>query len=788
MISGIFFKLVHGRAGYRRPILPAMATACVLLCISVIPDRSYGQTGFPFAAEPLSEQGDLSAKMVQGINDFLIAETDRRREKRPAQWQRDFSSPQAFDQSIAGQRALLAQRAGVVESRVDPQLKLLSNTALQPLVAQSPKAEVRAVRWQAIDGLSAEGLLLRPKSKVTGRMVMLPDADTQPEVLAGLQQPGAPGFGAALQLAEAGIEVLVPVLLSRGNTYSKSYTIKASTKQPHREWIYRQAYELGRHVIGYELQKVFAAIDWLQARNEAEKNSSGIGVAGHGEGGLLALYAAALDTRIASTLVSGYFDAREQLWKEPIYRNISGLLNVFGDAELAVMAWPRTVVIEAAKGPELVQGGSGAAPGELHTPSAASVQREFSRAKAMLPNNGASLQLIQDNSGAPLQPFTAAALAAFTKGMKSSLPGRLATRTTVVPVSGQWVDTARRQERMVREMGDHVQQVLILCERTRNEKFWKEIKGDVAAQEPVKAAKRQALWEVLGHLPTPSGPMHPRARKFEETDKWAAYEVTLDVFGSQVYAWGIIVIPKNIPPGKKLPAVVCQHGLEGVPAHLLDTTKGSEGNNYYHGLARKLAERGYITFSPHNPYRGQDKFRVIQRKGNPLGITLFGVIISQHQRILEWLGQLPFVDPARIGFYGLSYGGKTAMRVPAVLEGYALSICSADFNEWVRKVSTTNHNFGYVFTGEYDMPEWDLGHTFNYAEMAALIAPRPFMVERGFFDGVGTDEWVNYEYAKVRRHYYLLGLHDRVDIEHFVGPHSIHGVGTFEFLDRHLKK
>jgi hypothetical protein len=27
--------------------------------------------------------------------------------------------------------------------------------------------------------------------------------------------------------------------------------------------------------------------------------------------------------------------------------------------------------------------------------------------------------------------------------------------------------------------------------------------------------------------------------------------------------------------------------------------------------------------------------------------------------------------------------------------------------------------------------EWNMGRTFNYAEMAALIAPRPFMVERG---------------------------------------------------------
>ena len=70
--------------------------------------------------------------------------------------------------------------------------------------------------------------------------------------------------------------------------------------------------------------------------------------------------------------------------------------------------------------------------------------------------------------------------------------------------------------------------------------------------------------------------------------------------------------------------------------------------------------------------------------------------------------------------------------------------------------------------------------------MSWLICPRPFMVERGHFDGVAPDETVAWEYAKTRRHYDLLGLGDRTEMEVFVGPHTIHGVGTFEFLHRHL--
>jgi hypothetical protein len=92
-----------------------------------------------------------------------------------------------------------------------------------------------------------------------------------------------------------------------------------------------------------------------------------------------------------------------------------------------------------------------------------------------------------------------------------------------------------------------------------------------------------------------------------------------------------------------------------------------------------------------------------------------------------------------------------------------------------------------MFSGEYDMYEFDLANTFNYAEMAALIAPRPFMVERGHGDGVGLDEYVAFEYARVRRFYAQLGIADRTAIEFFTGGHEIHLNGTLAFLRRHLR-
>jgi dienelactone hydrolase len=752
-------------------------------------NSAYGQINPPFSSKPLTEKGDLSALMVEGIDRFLTEETGRVSEARAALWHRDFSSPDAFRKSVAVQCDFLSQRLGVVDERLKPEMEVLTSRNLEQLKVETDACVIRAVRWSVTEGLKAEGLLLQPKGMTVARIIMIPDADILPEVLAGIGKQTGHGYGVAKRLAEAGCEVIIPVLVNRDDTFSGSTLLNRYTNQPHREWIYRQAYEVGRHIIGYELQKIFSAIDWMEQQNTIEGVSIPVGVAGYGEGGLLALYASALDRRISSTLVSGYFNAREQLWSEPMYRNVFGLLKFFGDAELAVMSWPECLVIEHSLSPEIMgppkpdKGRAGAAPGRIGTPDFSTSDAEIKRAAAIVPAGRNHMQWLHGNNGEPLSPFSDQAIDAFITGLKVRLRSGVPASDDPVKV-GDWLDVTQRQKRTVKDMEHVVQYVLALCERTRNTNFWQKLKGDTAAQRPVKAVLREQFRDVIGHLPVPSMPANAHARQLRKTEKWTSYELTLDVWPG-VFAWGILIIPNNIRQGEKRPVVVCQHGLEGLPSDVVDTNPESVAYRYYKGFATKLAEKGYVTFSPHNPYRGEDKFRVLQRKANPLGLTLFSVITGQHQRIVEWLGRQSFVDPKRIAFYGLSYGGKTAMRVPALVEGYAMSICSGDFYEWVRYNASTSDNT-YMYTKEYEIFEWDLGHTFNYAEMAGLIAPRPFMVERGYLDNPETDEWVSYEFEKVSRHYDFLNLPGFVRIEHFMGPHTINGVGTFEFLDKHL--
>jgi hypothetical protein len=77
--------------------------------------------------------------------------------------------------------------------------------------------------------------------------------------------------------------VIVPVLINRSADWSGIAGIQM-TNQPHREWIYRMAFEVGRHIIGFEVQKILAVVDWFDAENRIHPLP--VGVFGDGEAGL----------------------------------------------------------------------------------------------------------------------------------------------------------------------------------------------------------------------------------------------------------------------------------------------------------------------------------------------------------------------------------------------------------------------------------------------------------------------------------------------------------------------
>jgi dienelactone hydrolase len=745
---------------------------------------------------PLTMTGDIASELVAGVDRFLLRQIEESTAKRARHWKRDFSSPEAYNASVEPNRKRLAHILGVRDQRVPATFPRAIHTEqwTEPLPTMNGGDDtcgVYSVRWPAFGDVNCEGLQFWPGGEYVAHVIVIPDADQMPEQLAGLLPGLAAQSQVALRLAQSNCHVIVPSLIDRAVEARNG-----RAKLTNREYLYRPAFELGRHIIGYEVQKVLALVDsYATLRQSAgpgqDPHVSPIGIIGYGEGGAIALYAAALDTRIKAVCVSGYFDDRNTVWTQPIDRNVFGLLDQFGDAELASMVAPRPLIIEAAKGREFVYApGQGGAPGKLTTPKLETAKAEVERARKLVAGMKpeANIELVvsgQDGNGpfgtdATLKKFLAAL---DPKARLANFPDEEITEESTRKLLA--AEVKGRQARQIHELDRHTQQLLIESPFVRA-KFMEKLdtSSPQAYSKTVEPYREIFATEVIGRFDQKPLPPNVRSRRVFDEPKNTGYEVVMDVF-PDVIAYGILLLPKGIRDGEKRPVVVCQHGLEGRPQDVADPKKNNPAYNQY---AIRLAERGFITFAPQNLYIFEDRFRTLQRKANPLGKTLFSIIVPQHQQITDWLKTLPQVDPARIAFYGLSYGGKSAMRIPPLVKNYCLSICSADFNEWVWKNASTRSPYSYVWGGEYEIFEFDLGSTFNYAEMAALIAPRPFMVERGHFDGVAPDETVAYEFAKVFNLYDArLNIGDRCKIEVFRGPHTINGKGTFQFLHDQLK-
>lgn len=631
----------------------------------------------------------------------------------------------------------------------------IGDDRLPAVLEENDQFSITRVAWPAFEGVTGEGLLLEPLVQASAAVVLVPDADQSPEQLAGLIAEHGSGHLFARRLAASGVRVVIPTLINR-NEVSPSSPLG----QSNREWIYRQAFHLGRHVIGYELDKIHAAVDWLAATQDA---AAPLGIAGWGEGAQLAFLAAALDQRLQVALASDDWQARGAAWREPIYRNVWCYASEFGDEGIESLIQPRRLIKEQSLGATI----------------------DATKDKAM------PLHLSRESR----PPYREQAVVQFsdTLGVKL-VESSGAMPSESLPVLNDWIN--ERHDRQRRELDDYTQQLARDSAGVRDEFFLNQtlpvlndFRWSTEAEHPTTTiddefasktqAYRERFWkEVLGKFDDPLLPPNPRSRLIRRTDDWVAYDVVLDVV-PDLFAWGILILPEGIQDGEKRPVVVVQHGRNGLPENVLD--------GGYNGIAAKLLARGYIVFAPHNLYRGEDEYRWLDRKANSIGKTLFSFLLLQHDQITRWLADLPQVDAERIAFYGNSYGGESAVRIPTVLPRYALSICASDFNDWTRKVTDTHDRHSFMRTTEWEMPYFNMGNTFSYAEMAYLMLPRPFMVERGHHDRVAPDSWVASEYAKVRRVYDQLGIGDRTTITFFQGGHTMRGEATVKFIEQQFR-
>lgn len=771
--------LFADKNGYQQLKYP-LSSKTTGLVLSILPEpapfRASDYTGadIPFTSRLTNDV--TWENIIDGVRLFYEKRVAAMKPQRARYWNRDRSSPAAYADSTRPNRAHFRSILGAVDKRVPVSMKKIGRAG------EAKGYTVHEVRWPVLEKVSprpalqdwpsldvpgqifGEGLLLEPKGDPVGYVIAMGDANQNPEDLVGMGSGVDENSQFARRLAENGFTVVIPVIVDRTNRWSRN------TNRPARSWIYCQSFEMGRTVAGYEVQKMEALIDWFV---EQGGDNARIGIAGYGEGGLLAFYTAALDTRVEATLISGYFAPREGIWLEPIYRNVWGLLREFGDAELASLIAPRSLVVEYSRVPDYT-GPTGAGkkiepPGSLTTHAFSEVEAEFNRITSLTGTQLGKRALVKQGSGNTI-PFGSAQ--AMNRLMNHLGLGQCSPLSDDVPNDIRiGFNATQRMGRMVEQMVGHTQLLLRDCEYTR-----KEFVATYTDQEQLRHYFNQ---EIIGWLDDDFLPINARTKIFDDERKYTCYQVLMDVL-PDVRLWGILCVPKGIRPGEKRPVIVLQHGRGGNP-----TTALSGGS--YHEVGRVLASRGFVVFTPFGNWTGETRFRWIDRVANATKAGIWSTVAREHQQLLRWLSTLPFVDPSRIAIYGKSIGGQAASLLAAMLPEYRVSIACAYFNEGARKETSIYFPTSFVFHVDSEMPMWNRGHTLEYAEMSnRLIFPRPFMVEHGRRDGIAPPGWVEYEYSKVRDYYQRKGKGDFTEIDLHEGGHIINGVKTIPFLHRHL--
>lgn len=190
----------------------------------------------------------------------------------------------------------------------------------------------------------------------------------------------------------------------------------------------------------------------------------------------------------------------------------------------------------------------------------------------------------------------------------------------------------------------------------------------------------------------------------------------------------------------------------------------------YHHYIRRFAEEGYVVLAP-------DQIGFGERTENPgcsfpheslnlLGQTLIGLRLWELTGALDLLEALPQVDTTRIGCAGLSLGGEMTLYLAAYDPRVQVACIACFLTSFEGTFLKEPHcTCGYV-------P--GMAQYFEHADIAALIAPRPLMIQAGTKDPSFLVEDARASYEELAELYQLLGHGGRVELDVFDGGHEFH--------------
>ena len=310
---------------------------------------------------------------------------------------------------------------------------------------------------------------------------------------------------------------------------------------------------------------------------------------------------------------------------------------------------------------------------------------------------------------------------------------------------------------------------------------WQRDFSSIAAYERSVAPWRGKFADYLGGLPYQAPDRPVRTELVRETDTHTAWRVWIPAF-DQVDVYGVLLVPKGFAGAR--PALLALHGMEGTPELVCGLV---ERTDYHNRFGRQAVEKGYVVFAP-VMMNGAKKRDWLDRKAIMVGQRIQGLEQFKMIRAVDYLVSRDDVAADRVGVYGISWGGRTAMYAAALDRRLAACVVSGHFMESTAKMVRPSPHYTAYIEVDYNYPFFSRQATeFADADICSLICPRGLHIEQGREDRVSYWKMAQEEFRIVQGWYDRLGLADRATFEIFEGGHFVAGQEAFIMLGRWLK-
>jgi len=278
-----------------------------------------------------------------------------------------------------------------------------------------------------------------------------------------------------------------------------------------------------------------------------------------------------------------------------------------------------------------------------------------------------------------------------------------------------------------------------------------------------REAVRAKLLELMAfpELDQPQPPpkrLWSKQREGYELQKWEAYPEPHSVVPY------LVLVPDGVSAQSPAPGVMCFPGSFSSKESMTEELElNGEPCSHRHAAKNKMAweyaRKGIVSVAVENPATNETADTI--RKGSYefsvhsmwAGRSYEGISVFQKHHILQWLKQQPYVDAGRIAVSGHSLGAKPALHIGVLDPSVKAVVWNDGVTNWRERAVATNLERIGTFQYLPGMLAW-----FDYPDLQAALAPRPFLVTEGGRTAILDD---------IRRAYELLGVSDRFEVVYY---------------------